>query len=181
MDANGFGDSLPWPAKTERIVNGSVSPYLAVHGSFWELRTLIGRYRKIIGTGRNHWTIPNSFLSELLNFTNIATLQCLWLRTIPRLPHIDTRKIKDHALLFPLDTGTTARGAAAGKEGLPKFQIGDGMNHYDAITCMLTIKAGCTYYSDSRGGELNVYRLSFWIGFLGGFKQMRTCANELTE
>lgn len=137
---------LRWPAKTERIVNGSVSPYLAVHGSFWEIRTLIGRYRKIIGTGRNHWTIPNSFLSELLNFTNIATLQRLWLRTIPRLPprfpsnsdsrrlYIDTRKIKDHALLFPLDTGTTARGAPAGKEGLPKFQIGDvDMNHYDIL------------------------------------------------
>ena len=99
---------LQQPAKTERVVNGSFSPYLSVHGSVCELRTLIGRYRKI---SEDHWTIQNSFLSELLDLSKFATLQRLCLRTISRLPlrfpsdnrrlYIDTRKIKDHALLFP--------------------------------------------------------------------------------
>lgn len=155
-----------------------ISPFMALFGSSelsledigrsWELEEIIERYR--IASWVNYWISPTLLHSNAFGYVQFQGC------------HISTPgRSRITLCFFPLDTGTTARGAAAGKEGLPKFQIGDGMNHYDAITCMLTIKAGCTYYSDSRGGELNVYRLSFWIGFLGGFKQMRTCANELTE
>ena len=114
---------------------GAQNSHWIISEDHWKiLEEIIGRYR--IASWVNYWSWPTLLHSNAFGYVKFQGCHRAF-RQIQTVGdyiyrHQEDQGSRHHALLFP--TGTTARGAAAGKEGLPKFQIGNvGMNHYDIL------------------------------------------------